>query len=94
MTNDQSVEKGLGRRGEKKKREDNREGMLFLEKHFKEEADHVTAMGNTTYIFHKNKGNQWHDSPHSMIPPALDKEAVKVRTGCASWLVTIFLFPL
>lgn len=44
--------------------------MLFLEEHSKEEADHVTAMGNTTCIFHKNRGNQHCDSPHSMIPPA------------------------
>lgn len=58
--------------------------MLFLEEHFKEEADHVTAMGNTTCIFHKNKGNQRYDSPHSMIPPVSDKEAVRVRAGCAS----------
>lgn len=79
MTNDQSVNKG---RGEKKK--DNREGMLFLEEHFKEETDHLTAMGNTTCIFHKNRGNQHYDSLCSMIPPVLHKEAVRVRASCAS----------
>lgn len=58
--------------------------MLFLEEHFKEEAGHVTAMGNTTCIFHKNRGNQHYDSLCSLIPPVLDKEAVRVRAGCAT----------
>lgn len=58
--------------------------MLFLEEHFKEETDHLTAVGNTTCIFHKNRGNQHYDSPCSMIPLVLHKEAVKVRAGCAS----------
>jgi len=43
--------------------------MLFLEEHFKEEADHVTAMGNTTCIFHENKGNQHYDSPQHDVYP-------------------------
>lgn len=75
---------GIRKKGRGEKREDNREGMLILEEHFKEEADHVTAMGNTTWIFHKNKGNQHYDSPHSLIPPVSDKEAVRVRAGSAS----------
>lgn len=70
--------------------------MLFLEERFKEKAYHVTAMGNTTCIFHKNRGNQCYDSLCSLIPPVLDKEAVRVRAdcNCVSWTVTSLLFPL
>lgn len=57
---------GIGKKGRGEKRDDNREGMLFLEERFKEEADHVTVMDNTTCIFHKNRGNQHYDSSHSI----------------------------
>lgn len=66
------------RRGEK--REDNRVGMLFLEERFKEEAVHITAMGNSTSILRKTKEKQCNDSPHSMLPLILGKGAVMFRT--------------
>lgn len=45
--------------------------MLFLEEHFKEEADHITAMSNTTSILHKTKEKQ--------LPLILGKGAVMFR---------------
>lgn len=77
MTNDHSGER-IRKKGRGEKREDNRERMLFLEEHFKEEAGHITAMGNTTCIFHENKGNHYYDSSRSVIPPVLDKLTVRV----------------
>lgn len=58
--------------------------MLFLEECFKEEADHVTAMGNTTRIFHKTKEKQCNDSPRSVTPQVSDKGAVRLRADCAA----------
>lgn len=62
--------------------------MLFLEEHFKEEADHITAMGNTTSILHKTKEKQ--------LPLILGKGAVIFRTSSTyvSWTITSLLISL
>lgn len=88
---------GIRKKGKGEKREDNTEGMLFLEEHFKEEADHVTAMGNTICIFHKSRGNQHYDSPHSMIPPVFGQRGCEGQGQlciCVPWTVTSLLLPL
>lgn len=88
---------GIRKKGKREKREDNTKGMLFLEEHSKEEADHVTVMGNITCIFHKNRGNQHYDSPHSMIPPVFGQRGSEGQGWlciCVSWTVTRLLLPL
>lgn len=71
--------------------------MFVLEEHSKEEADHVTVMGNTHCNFHKNRGNQHYDSPHSMIPPVFGQRGSEGQGWqyiSVSWTVTSLLLPL
>lgn len=88
---------GIRKKGKGEKREDNTKGMLFLEAHSKEETDHVTAMVNTTCIFHKNRGNQHYDSLHRVIPPVFGQRGSEGQGWlfiCVSWTVTSLLLPL
>lgn len=84
---------GIRKKGREEKWEDNGEGMFFLEEGFKEEADHVTAMGNTICILHKNRGKQlWVTSLHDTT--SLEQRGSEGQGSCVSWTVTSLLLLL